>query len=229
MSALYGFTSLKQQDLNNKGAISRIRWEFELASRAAALEQSSHKMDMEIEMEEQAEREQVRTRSFSTQVKSPNQQVFQIEGITCDKCVRLITEVKYSLLIIIDEQCALNAGSSRLARRQGGAGEQADVNSQRQVRSRIRSKFEFRIWLRDNVPHRYRPLMVQLPAMISAIEALVNGKFKAKPAESSFATLDLGKSLAPEALNSLRTSLGIASVDNFKGKAQVLVFETSAV
>ena len=103
MSALYGFTSLKQQDLNNKGTISRIRWEFELASRAAALEQSSHKMDMEIEMEEQPEREQVRTRSFSTQVKSPNQQVFQIEGITCDKCVRLITEVKYSQLIVIDE------------------------------------------------------------------------------------------------------------------------------
>ena len=71
--------------------------------------------------------------------------------------------------------------------------------------------------------------MVQLHAMISAIEALVNGKFKAKPAESSFATLDLQKSLAPEALNSLRTKLGIASVDIFKGKTQVLVFETSAV
>ena len=62
MSALYGFTSLKQQDLNNKGTISRIRWEFELASRAAALEQSGHEMDMEIEMEEQPEREQVRIR-----------------------------------------------------------------------------------------------------------------------------------------------------------------------
>ena len=71
--------------------------------------------------------------------------------------------------------------------------------------------------------------MVQLPAMISAIEALVNGKFKAKPAESSFATLDLGMSLAPEALNSLRTRLGIASVDVFKGKVQVLVCENSAV
>ena len=71
--------------------------------------------------------------------------------------------------------------------------------------------------------------MVQLPAMISAIEALVNGKFKAKPAESSFATLDLGKSLVPEALNSLRTRLGIASVHIFKGKVQVFVFETSAV
>merc|ERR1719270_1814058 len=57
--------------------------------------------------------------------------------------------------------------------------------------------------------------------MISAIEALVNGKFKAKPAESSFATLDLEKSLVPEALNSLRTRLGIASVDIFKGKVQV--------
>ena len=64
MSALYGFTSLKQQDLNNKGTISRIRWEFELSSRAAALEQSGHEMDMEIEMEEQAEREQVRIRFF---------------------------------------------------------------------------------------------------------------------------------------------------------------------
>ena len=71
--------------------------------------------------------------------------------------------------------------------------------------------------------------MVQLPAMISAIEALVNGKFKAKPGESSFATLDLEKSLVPEALNSLRTRLGIASVDVFKGKVQVLVCETSAV
>ena len=108
MSALYGFTSLKQQDLNNKGTISRIRWEFELASRAAALEQSGHEMDMELEMEEQPEREQVRTRSFSTQVKSPNQQVFQIEGITCDKCVRLITEVKYSHLIVIDEHGLCN-------------------------------------------------------------------------------------------------------------------------
>ena len=64
MSALYGFTSLKQQDLNSKGTISRIRWEFELASRAAALEQSGHEMDMEIEMEEQPEREQVRIRFF---------------------------------------------------------------------------------------------------------------------------------------------------------------------
>ena len=66
MSALYGFTSLKQQDLNSKGTISRIRWEFELASssRAAALEHSGHEMDMEIEMEEQPEREQVRIRFF---------------------------------------------------------------------------------------------------------------------------------------------------------------------
>ena len=64
MSALYGFTSLKQQDLNSKGTISRIRWEFELVSRAAALEQSGHEMDMEIEMEEQPEREQVRIRFF---------------------------------------------------------------------------------------------------------------------------------------------------------------------
>ena len=62
MSALYGFTSLKQQDLNSKGTISRIRWEFELASRAAALEHSGHEMD--IEMEEQPEREQVRIRFF---------------------------------------------------------------------------------------------------------------------------------------------------------------------
>ena len=50
-------------------------------------------MEMEIEMEEQMEREQV-FKVFSHSTILLDQQVFKIEGITCDKCVRLITEVK---------------------------------------------------------------------------------------------------------------------------------------
>ena len=55
-------------------------------------------MEMEIEMEEQMEREQVIYKlSFKVVQHSIillDQQVFKIEGITCDKCVRLITEVE---------------------------------------------------------------------------------------------------------------------------------------
>ena len=50
-------------------------------------------MEMEIEMEEQMEREQV-FKVFSHSTILLDQQVFKIEGITCDKCVRLITEVE---------------------------------------------------------------------------------------------------------------------------------------
>ena len=59
--------------------------------------------------------------------------------------------------------------------------------------------------------------------MVSAIESLVNGKFKAKPTASSFATMDFGGGLAPEVLYNLRGRLGVASVEILKGKVQVSV------
>ena len=70
---------------------------------------------------------------------------------------------------------------------------------------------------------RYRPLLVQPPMMVSAIELLVNGEFKAKPTASSFATLDFDEALAPEVLDNLRGRLGVASVEILKGKVQVSV------
>ena len=58
-------------------------------------------MEMELEMEEQMEQEQVQKtkRVFLFIYFLPptfTRQVFRIEGITCDKCVRLITEVDIS-------------------------------------------------------------------------------------------------------------------------------------
>ena len=64
---------------------------------------------------------------------------------------------------------------------------------------------------------------MQPPIMISSIELLVNGKFKAKPTASSFATLDFDEALAPEVLDNLRGRLGVASVEILKGKVQVSV------
>ena len=60
-------------------------------------------MEMELEMEEQMEQEQVQKTNgvflFIYFLPPPcpfTRQVFRIEGITCDKCVRLITEVDIS-------------------------------------------------------------------------------------------------------------------------------------
>ena len=58
-------------------------------------------MEMELEMEEQMEQEQVQKTNgvflFIYFTSPPfTRQVFKIEGITCDKCVRLITEVDIS-------------------------------------------------------------------------------------------------------------------------------------
>ena len=70
---------------------------------------------------------------------------------------------------------------------------------------------------------RYRPLLVQPPMMVSAIESLVNGKFKAKPTASTFATMDFDEALAPDVLDNLRGRLGVASVEIIRGKVQVSV------
>lgn len=59
--------------------------------------------------------------------------------------------------------------------------------------------------------------------MVSAIESLVNGKFKAKPAASTFATMDFDEALAPDVLDNLRGRLGVASVEIIRGKVQVSV------
>ena len=59
--------------------------------------------------------------------------------------------------------------------------------------------------------------------MVSAIECLVNGKFKAKPSTSSLETLDFNEVLEPVGLNNLRSRVGIASVEILKGKLQVIV------
>ena len=77
---------------------------------------------------------------------------------------------------------------------------------------------------------RYHPSLVQLPTMVSAIESLVNGKFKAKPTGSTFATMDFNEALAPEVLDILRGRVGVASVELLKGKVQVgvLKFQCSA-
>ena len=57
--------------------------------------------------------------------------------------------------------------------------------------------------------------------MVSAIESLVNGKFKAKPTASMFATMDFNEEVAPEVLDNLRRRVGVASVEILKGKVQV--------
>ena len=59
--------------------------------------------------------------------------------------------------------------------------------------------------------------------MVSAIESLVNGKFKAKPTVSTFATMDFDEALAPDVLDNLRGRLGVASVEIIRGKVQVSV------
>ena len=74
----------------------------------------------------------------------------------------------------------------------------------------------------DISPPRYRSSLVQPPQMVSAIECLVNGKFKAKPSTSSFETLDFNEVLEPVGLNNLRSRVGIASVEILKGKLQVI-------
>ena len=61
--------------------------------------------------------------------------------------------------------------------------------------------------------------------MVSAIESLVNGKFKAKPTCSTFATVDFNEALPPEVLDTLRGRVGVASVEILKGKVQVGVWQ----
>ena len=61
--------------------------------------------------------------------------------------------------------------------------------------------------------------------MVSAIESLVNGKFKAKPTASTFVTISFNEALPPEVLDNLRGRVGFASVDILKGKVQVCRFE----
>ena len=66
---------------------------------------------------------------------------------------------------------------------------------------------------------------MQPPIMVSAIESLVNGKFKAKPTTSTFATMDFNEALAPEVLDNLRRRVGVASVEILNGKVQVGVWK----
>ena len=61
--------------------------------------------------------------------------------------------------------------------------------------------------------------------MVSAIESLVNGKFKAKSTASTFATMDFNEVVAPEVLDNLRRKVGVASVEILKGKVQVGVLK----
>ena len=68
-------------------------------------------------------------------------------------------------------------------------------------------------------------MLVQPPTMVSAIESLVNGKFKAKPTASTFTTLDFDEIVAPEVLDNVRRRVGVASVEILKGKVQVGVLK----